>query len=289
MTILTSFRSAHRVAVRSAPLALLLAATPAAALDAVKLQPHRAIYDLTLHRSASGSGLNEMNGRLVYELIGAPCEGYTQTMRFVTRSTTSDGSQQLNDIRTSSFEEPTGEKLEFSTTHMHDNQTEVTEGRAARREPPRGAVAVELRQPDTRRLDLPAGIYFPIQHSLALIEAARRGDRQFAADLYDGSERGDRVSATTTIIGQRKAAAAEELPATAATRMTGATYWPIATSYFHKTTSFGRSDAVPSYEMSARFFENGVSTRLVLDYGDFALKGDLKDITFLPETTCAVR
>jgi hypothetical protein len=294
--------------------ALLQPAGASQAAEVIKLQPHRAIYDLSLSGSASGSGLNEMNGRLVYELTGAACEGYTQNMRFVTRSTTSDGSEQVNDIRTSSFEEATGERLDFSTTHHHDNQTQVTEGRAARIEPAKGGAAlkggvakdpvakggvaketgateagvkVKLRQPEARELSLPATVYFPIQHSVALIKAARQGEKRFIADIYDGSEKGDKVSATTTVIGKPGVASAETVPEVALAKLKGVPYWPISTSYYEKTKQLGNQDAVPNYEMSARFFENGVSTRLMLDYGDFALKGELKEISYLPEPTCA--
>ncbi|MFX7739643.1 DUF1849 family protein, partial [Acinetobacter baumannii] len=80
-----------------------------AAADAaspIKFAPHRAVYDVSLARSAPGSGTSDMNGRLVYELRGSACEGYTQDMRFVTTSSSSDGSEQVNDIRSTSFEDP---------------------------------------------------------------------------------------------------------------------------------------------------------------------------------------
>jgi hypothetical protein len=281
-------------------------AAGAASAGPVALQPHRAIYDLTLSRSSSGSGVSEMNGRLVYEFTGAVCEGFTQNMRFVTRATSSDGSEQLNDIRTSSFEEAGGERLDFSTTHNIDSQTQVTEGRAARTsgaKPTSGTpggqpsdkdtgakaepgVKVELKKPEARQLSLNAAVYFPIQHSLALLDIARAGGTKFEADLYDGSEKGDRVSATTTFVGKPSTEGNELLPASAKAKMANVRYWPIATSYFEKTAALAGQDSVPSHEMQARFYENGVSTRLVLDYGDFALKGELSEITFLPETKC---
>ncbi|NJM55463.1 MAG: cell envelope integrity EipB family protein [Verrucomicrobiae bacterium] len=270
-----------------------VAADPASA-GAVPLQPHRAIYDLTLARAASGSGVTEMTGRLVYEFTGAACEGFTQNMRFVTRATSSDGSEQLNDIRTSSFEEANGERLDFSTTHLIDSQTQVTEGRAARTggakptsgSPAEPGVKVELKKPEARQLSLGATVYFPIQHSIALLDIARAGGTKFEADLYDGSEKGDRVSSTTTFVGKPSTEGNDLLPASAKAKMANVRYWPIATSYFEKTPRLAGQDAVPSHEMQARFYENGVSTRLVLDYGDFALKGELSDITFLPETKC---
>lgn len=286
----------------AATFALLVAAAalgplPVRAGEPVKLQPHRAVYDLVLSKSASGSGVNEMTGRLVYEFTGAACEGYTQNMRFVTRATSNDGSEQLNDIRTSSFEEASGERLDFSTTHNIDSQTQTTRGRAARvgtAKPASGgpadkeaAVRIELDKPEARQLSFAASVYFPIQHSLKLLEIARSGGTTFEADLYDGSEKGDKLSSTTTFIGKPSTDGNDALPEAAKAKMASVRYWPIATSYFEKTPGLAAQDAVPSHEMQGRLYENGVSSRLTLDYGDFALKGELKDITFLPEPTCA--
>ena len=49
-----------------------------------------------------------------------------------------------------------------------------------------------------------------------------------------------------------------------------------------------RSEAVPTYELAFRFYENGVSSKLFIDYGDFAIRGELKELTFLEEEKCSV-
>ena len=51
--------------------------------------------------------------------------------------------------------------------------------------------------------------------------------------------------------------------------------------------SRSRLDALPTYELSFRFYENGVSSRLYIDYGDFAIRGELKELTFLDAGKCA--
>ena len=254
----------------------------------VKFAAHRAVYDVSLVRSAPGSGVADMSGRLVYELSGSACEGYTQTMRFVTQSSTSDGTEQTNDMRSSSFEEASGRKLRFNSTQLRDQQVaEVTQGQAGRRGAD-GGITIELTKPETKALQLPATVYFPIQHSIAMLEAARAGKKLFVADVYDGSEKGDKVSATNTVIGGESSAAADKLPAGIANveRLKTLKFWPIATSYFEKNKGFDKSDAVPNYEMAAHFYENGVSTKLLMDYGDFSLKGELTELEFLPEGEC---
>ena len=74
-------------AVSTCVIAALALPLAAAARNAKVLAPHRAVYEITLDRSRGGSGVSDMSGRMVYELKGSECEGYTQTMRFVTRMT----------------------------------------------------------------------------------------------------------------------------------------------------------------------------------------------------------
>ena len=43
---------------------------------------------------------------------------------------------------------------------------------------------------------------------------------------------------------------------------------------------------MPAYELAFLYFENGVSRRLYIDYGEFAIRGSLKEITFLEPGKC---
>ena len=47
-----------------------------------------------------------------------------------------------------------------------------------------------------------------------------------------------------------------------------------------------QKDALPVYELSFLFLENGVSRNLLIDYGDFAIQGDLKEIDFFEPAKC---
>lgn len=254
------------------------------ALATVPLAAHRAIYDITLDRAASGSSVVDVQGRLVYELTGSACEGYTQNMRFVTRMMSGEGSSQLNDLRSSSFEDSTGKSFRFNSSSYKDDQLgDSTQGDATR-----GAngVAVELTRPKKKTLSLSAGVYYPVQHSASLIEAARAGKSIFIGDLYDGSEKGEKVYNTTSAIGRRIAPGAVKSPAALKNGdvLDRTVSWPVAISYFEPGSE--KKDAVPSYELSFRFFENGVSTGLRIDYGEFAIRGELKELVFLDTASC---
>jgi hypothetical protein len=66
--------------------------------------------------------------------------------------------------------------------------------------------------------------------------------------------------------------------------LNGLPSWPIAISYFEPGSE--KKDAVPTYELGYRFFDNGVSTGLKIDYGDFAIRGDLSAIEMLEPSKC---
>ena len=256
-----------------------------AARQAVQLAPHRAVYDIALDRSAPGSGVSEMTGRMVYELTGSACEGYTQNMRFVTRSTLTDGATRLNDLRTSSWEETGGKRLRFSTTqYENDKLAEASQGDAGR---DGGGIKIEIDRPAAKAVRFAGDVLFPIQHSIALIEAARSGKPLLRADLFDGSEKGEKIYATNAVIGRKLAPGATQTPVgiKGAETLAALPSWPIAISYFETGTD--NKDAVPSYELGYRFFDNGVTTGLRIDYGEFAIRGEMTSLELLESTKCA--
>lgn len=267
-----------------APVASLVGLCAASVVEASTLAPHRAVYEITLDKSNAGSGVAELTGRMVYELAGSDCEGWTQNMRFVTRSTNQEGAAQINDLRTSSWEDVAGDKLRFNVTQYRDGKlAETTQGDAARET---GGIAVDLSKPEAKKLHLKGDVYFPIRHSLALLEAARAGKSSLTADLYDGSDKGDKVNHTNSVIGRRYAPGSVRFPASLKNgdKLEGLASWPFAISYFDDATKAG--DTAPSYELAFRFYENGVSTKLHINYGEFAINGELSELTFLEPTKC---
>ena len=270
------------------PATLAGAQTGPAAKDAVFV-PHRAIYDLSLDGTQSGSAVTGVNGRIVYELSGNACEGYAQSMRFVTQTVNQEGDLQTTDLRTSSWEEVPAKRLRFSTsTYQNEMLAEQTQGVATRKDA-RGGATVDLTRPQKRQAKVEGDVYFPIQHSMAVIKAAREGRTILSADLFDGSETGDKAYSTSTAIGRqaKPGAGAVVSLAKGGSDLDRIPSWPISVSYFAATQ--GPGDAVPLYETSYRFHENGVTSSLRINHGDFAIKGELKELTYFEPSPCKVQ
>ena len=279
------------VATFAAPLAVLAAvlapALAAPSKSPVVMVPHRAVYDMTLATTRSGSSVTDVQGRMVFEITGSACEGYTQNMRFVTKMASSEGQPSLTDLRSTTFEDGAATVFRFNSTQLRDQkQTEAATGDAKRSN--RDAdLSLELTKPEKKKVALGPKIFLPVQHSIALVEAARLGQTRLKADLYDGSEQGEKVYETNSSIGAEVPAGGNKklAPIKNAEPLDTMSAWPVSISYYEKGTD--KQDAAPVYELGFLFYENGVSRKLVIDYGDFAIKGDLKEITFLDATPAA--
>ncbi len=252
--------------------------------ESSKLVAHRAIYEMTLDDARSASGITGIDGRMVFEFTGSECDGYSLNMRMVTQMTDTQGQTNLTDLRSSTWEQGDGQKFRFqSAQYLNDKLGDITMGRAVR-ETPNEAVKVKLSQPSTAELDLSGPLLFPTQHSFALIAAARSGQGLFQARVYDGSEKGQKVYDTTAFIGTEVPPGDDpKLEQVAKDKGLGElASWPVSIGYFEAKGG----DLTPSYQIDFRLYENGVSRDLLIDYGDFSIRGTLTSLEYLKATEC---
>jgi hypothetical protein len=253
--------------------------------------------------------IGSITGRVVYELMGSTCDGYAQNMRFVTETATTEGQTSTTDLRTSSWEDKLARRMRFSSsTFGNDQLVEQTQGTATKTEAAaqvtnklEGAakisghgpaalqsLAIDLTKPERKAAKIGEPVYFPIDHSMAIIRQAKAGSRVFSGNLYDGSEGGEKYYFTAAAIG--KASTREELRAVPklsgdAAKLDGVRSWPVSIAYFKPESR--HFDQLPLYEMYFRFHENGVTSSLVIDHGDYRLKGELKELTLLEQSPCS--
>ncbi len=285
--------------------------TPAA--SPVRLQPHRAVYDVVLDETGPAMSISSISGRVVYELMGSTCEGYAQNMRFVTETTTTEGQINTTDLRTSSWEDAASRRMRFSSsTFGNDQLAEQTQGTATKSDAPAKALdktaatssaptakisepgpgahqslTIDVTKPTRKSAQIGEPVFFPIDHSVAMIRTAKAGSRVFSGNLYDGSEGGEKYYFTAAVIGN--ASAKDELKAVPkltgdAAKLDGLRSWPVSIAYFKPETR--HFDQLPLYEMYFRFHENGITSNLLIDHGDYRLKGELKELTLLDQSPC---
>jgi hypothetical protein len=269
----------------AASIALATLAGPAHADQ--KLVSHRAVYDLSLDPSVDDGDVADLTGRMVMEFTGSDCAGYKTSLRFVTEIEDSDGGHRVTDSRSTSFEHPGGKSLEFSNqTYVDQNLTEESRGSAERTSK---GIGVSLLKPGSKHVDLGASVVFPTQQIEKIVSAARNGDSFVQADVYDGSDDGETVYATATIIGRGTTnppadadAKAEEGTITGA-GVGNVRHWPVTISYFDKHDG---GEQTPTYMMSYVLYENGISRGLKINYGGFAVAGRLSSLQMLQPEPC---
>lgn len=282
------------VSVASALAALIAAASFSAqsavaagtgAASGIKLAPHRAVYNMKLGDKEDGSGIAGLSGRMVYEFSGNACDGYSVSFRFVTRFQNTDGGSQVTDLQTTSFEEPEAESYQFlSKTYVNQQLVEETRGTA---KAGTKAKTIELKEPSEKSLEIGRDVLFPTEHLRSILKAAQDKVPFIAADIYDGAETGEKVYATTTVIGAEKHAAAVKADKDPDAPLAGMSYWPVTVAYFDPSDEDATGELTPVYQLSFRLFQNGVSRHLTLDYGDFSIKGQMEKLEMFEDSGCA--
>src|SRR5215467_9711098 len=184
----------------SGPVVAASSPTPATAeTSTITLVPHRAIYDLKLQQSHGQKAIEAVRGRILYDFSGSACDGYALQFRQVSELDNGEGKVTLSDLRSTSWEDGAAKKFIFkSQNYLNETLLDSVDGEAERQ---RDKVAVTLNQPAAKTFDLEAGMVFPTDHMRRIIAAAREGKNILELPVYDGSEKGEKVYDTLTVIG----------------------------------------------------------------------------------------
>jgi hypothetical protein len=236
---------------------------------------HQALYDLSLLKSRGSNSINNARGRILYNFSGSACEGYTSEFRQVSELDSGEGKVTLSDLRSTSWEDGAGKSYRFKIdARMNDADSSPVDGIAERNG---DHITVKLNQPETKTFTLDGATVFPTEQIQRIIAAAREGKSVLELMVYDGSDNGEKVYNTLSVIGQpiHGDHTSAPDPSTANDVMKSLTRWPVTVSYYDRDAKAKDGEQTPVYAMSFELFENGVSRALVLDYNDFVISGAL--------------
>ena len=204
----------------------------------VVLVPHRAIYDLSLGETRGNSQIAGVRGRILYDFDGNACEGYSLEFRQVSELDTGEGKVSTSDLRSTTWE---GADAKSTNSRRRIMSTKASSIRStAMPNTIRDKTAVDSRQSrEQKSLDLDAGVVFPTEHMVRVIKAARDGKTILNFPVYDGSETGEKVFDTLTVIGHKIAPDERKHDDAAAgePKLAAVPRWPVTISYFDKTKS----------------------------------------------------
>jgi hypothetical protein len=281
--LVIGFATAAQYPAWSAPIA-----APAPSPGKVFLAPHRAVYDLKLAKSSGSRGIEAVRGRILYDFSGNACDGYELQFRQVSELDSAEGKPALSDLRSTTWEDGDAKNFRFnSDNRMNEKQADLVDGTAERTA---SAVAVDLRKPEAKKFTVPLDAVFPTEHMRRIVEAARAGKSILDFPVYDGSETGEKLYNTLTVIGRKIDSAANPVNDAGAKipALAHMARWPVTISYFEKKDGDAErsGEQTPVYAITFELYENGISRALILDYNDFKISGELATLEMKKEKAC---
>jgi hypothetical protein len=259
----------------SSPLAFPLARAadraPQLAVPPPPMAAHRALYTLTLDNRATAGGATSdvigASGTMGYEVLDA-CDGWATHQQLDMVVTNADGQNvhMISDYTT--WESKDGLSFRFHTRQTTDDDVTSQEDGDAKLNGPGGAGVAHYSNPKEMTKALPVGTLFPMAHTEALLAAARAGKKFITLPLFDGtSDNGAEDSSIVVIDTRPPTASAYPILSTLASAR-------VHLAFFERTPNA----ITPDYEVTMRYWDNGVADDLVMNFGDFVMDAKLKDL-----------
>jgi hypothetical protein len=251
------------------------ATAPLAPLTARALASHRGVYSLTLDRARENAGIVDVSGAMLFELIDA-CESWTTRQRFTMTLRNREGTELETGSDYATLESMDGRTLRFSLT-------QVTQGVVSSRVVgqaelgPDGSGVARYSEPEVKELPIPPGTLLPNTHTIATLNAARAGQRLLVAPIFDGTT-ADGAQQTTTVMSPWQGP--QPVPEAPSLSTLGSSRMRIA--FFEPDGEQAGGARTPSYEVSLRYFENGVADDMIMDFGDFTVRAKLMKLEEAP-------
>ncbi|WP_455475557.1 cell envelope integrity EipB family protein [Bartonella sp. B17] len=243
----------------------------ATAEKSIFVAPHRAIYDFQLDSASNEMAILGMTGRMVYELTGSACQGYTTRFRFISRIHIEDMPARLTDQQTTSYETGDGRTFRFNVIDQIGQDIAHSAEGLAEHTP--DGIVVKLQKPKKKEYKL-AMAEFPIMQLKNIIQHAKAGHNFYHTTVFDGTDKANKIIKESVVIGEKKTQVSDA-EAQKIGKLDAEGYWPVTISYFDDVEN---KDGLPVYRTSFLLYENGVMRDLYVDYGTFAVRAKLNSL-----------
>jgi hypothetical protein len=244
---------------------------PQLAAPPTPMAAHRALYTLTLDSSSSGSDVSGASGTMGYEVIDA-CDGWATHQQLDMTVINADGQNihMVSDYTT--WEAKDGLSFRFHTRQTTDDAVTSQIDGDAKLTAPGGAGTAHYTSPKQTTTKLPPGTLFPMAHTEALLAAAREGKKFMTLPLFDGTSENGAEDSSIVVLDRRQpeATAYSSLSALASAR--------VHLAFFERTPG----SITPDYQVTMRYWDNGIADGLKMDFGDFVMAAKLNDLRVLP-------
>ena len=259
-------------------LCFVFIAAPAFAVG--PLVPHKALYDIDLVATRSGSQIINISGRMFYEWKPA-CDAWITDHRFDLNYEYADSPSMHIQSDFSTYEPYDGTGLSFTSRRRRDGSLyEELRGKATIAKGKMGEAVYTL--PEDVRYDLSKGTVFPMGHTLEMIKMAQEGKKFFKAEVFDGSDEEGPIE-INSFIGKKVNAMSMIKPSKDIDMsLVNTPAWNVRMAVFPVTSD----EEVADYEMDMVFHENGVISDMLIQYDDFSVTQKLVALEKLKDDGC---
>ncbi len=253
-----------------------LAPMPALAADdlASQLTGQHAVYTLSLSKLRTHD-ITGATGQMKFDVVDG-CTGWatTQHMTLIIRNVDGSLTKSVSDYIT--WESKDGKTLTFTLRESDDDgKVKIDDAGTATHTGSDDSGVISYTTPANTELKMPPGTLFPMQHTEALLAAGRAGSKFISPLLFDGTSADGAQATFITVLGHHGPEKSQ---------------WPELDKYGSTDVDIAfferkNDDETPDFRTSMRYYENGVATALVLDFGDFVMTGKLTGLS-VPLSAC---
>ncbi len=246
-----------------------LSASASATLDRARqvgFIPHKALYEIRLKSKKSSAKVSNIHGKMMYEWKPS-CDAWISNHQFDMTYEYIETPPVRITSDFSNYESFDGKRFNFTSTRkagetVLDEIRGGVEGDIVRN----GGVAT-YNKPESKEFSLPQGTLFPMAHTLGVLDEIKAGKKFYKATLFDGSDEDGPVDVNSFIGKEAAYTIPEEHAKDIDKDLVAAKSWNIRLAFFPLNKYAVTSD----YEMSLVFHENGVISRITIDYDEFSV------------------
>jgi hypothetical protein len=246
----------------------------------IKLANHRAVYQLSLAKLRAINEIADVNGRFSFELVDQ-CDRWTTNQNFILNYALVGGDAITMRSVLNSLEAKDGKNYLFSFNRERGGDSQVYRGRAIR-PAPFAPGRVRYNTPSDQQFNLPSESYFPIQHTLQMLDRAGQGANFFNARLFDGNGPFEVIDANAVLMGAMNKQNTRISDEFIDHPLLADDPHPVSLAFYESASD----NPVPDHEVDFLIHPNGVVSQMTLTYDDFTLRAELSELTKIDGPDC---
>ncbi len=246
----------------------------------ITLANHRAVYQLSMTKLRSINEVADVDGEFSYELIDQ-CDRWTTNQNFVLNYALVGGDAITMRSTLNALEAKDGEDYLFSFNREQGARSDVYRGRV-NRPAPFAPGRVTYNSPAEQVFNLPQKTYFPIQHTLQILDRAKKGQQFFNARLFDGNGPFEVIDANAVLMKSINTADRDINPEFLDHPLLSGTPYRISLAFYESAND----NPIPDHEVDFLIHPNGVVSDMTLTYDDFTLRAELIELSEMPGPAC---